>query len=159
MLNRPTILLAEDDEDDVLLLRTALGEAGLTLPLQVVPDGEQAILYLSGAGEYSERLKHPIPSLVFLDLNMPKKNGFEVLEWMRNQPSFKRLPVVVLSSSTQGPHINKAYELGANSYMIKVTKFSEFVERMKVVYDYWSKCVEIPDLAGESQTILPEIRQ
>lgn len=157
MPNRPTILLAEDDEDDVLLLRTALMEAGLSVPLQVVPDGEQAIAYLSGEGIHSDRTKFPIPSLMFLDLNMPRKNGFEVLRWVRENPEVKRLPIVVLSSSTQGPHINKAYELGANSYLVKVTKFSEFVERIKVVYNYWVNCIERPDLQGEAQSTLPEL--
>lgn len=155
MVNRPTILLAEDDEDDVLLLRTAFVEAGLSLPLQVVADGEQAISYLSGEGVYADRAQYALPSLVLLDLNMPKKTGFEVLEWIRAQPYLKRLPVVVLSSSSQGPHINKAYELGANSYLVKVTKFSEFVERIKVVYSYWLNCIERPDLKGDAQASFP----
>jgi CheY-like chemotaxis protein len=156
MLYRQTILLAEDDEDDVLLLRTAFTEAGLNMPLQVVSDGEQAIAYLSGTGVYADRAVYPLPSLILLDLNMPKKNGFEVLAWVRAQPFLKRIPIVVLSSSTQGPHINKAYEVGANSYLVKVTKFSEFVERIRIVFNYWVNCIERPDLKGEAQSSLPD---
>jgi CheY-like chemotaxis protein len=146
MSMRPTILVAEDDEDDVLLLQSAFTEAGLTVPLQVANDGEQAIDYLAGAGRFSDRLKHPLPSLILLDLNMPRKSGFEVLSWVRAQPLLKRIPIIVLSSSSQGPHINKAYELGANSYFIKSVNFADFVQRIKLIYKYWVECAQQPDL-------------
>jgi DNA-binding response OmpR family regulator len=155
MLEGLIILLAEDDEDDVLLLRSAFAEAAYNLPLQVVPDGEQAIAYLSGEGEFQNRELHPLPSLVILDLNMPKKTGLEVVEWMRGESRFKRLPVIILSSSTQMPHINKAYELGANSYMAKGSSFPEFVDRVKLLYEYWVRCVERPDLENE-QTLFDD---
>jgi CheY-like chemotaxis protein len=155
MPNRATILVAEDDEDDVLLLRTAFAEAGLGIPLQVVPDGEDAIAYLKGEGKFADRKEFPLPALVLLDLNMPRKNGLEVLSWVRQQGILKRLPVVILSSSSQGPHINKAYELGANSYLVKLSNFTEFVQRIKLLYSYWLGCAERPELRAEADPLQP----
>lgn len=152
MGDRATILVAEDDEDDVLLLRTAFAEAGLAIPLQVVNDGEEAISYLSGQGQFVDRKQFPLPLLVLLDLNMPKKNGLEVLAWVRQDQGLRRLPVVILSSSSQGPHINKAYELGANSYLVKLSNFEEFVQRIKILYSYWIGCAERPELRTEGES-------
>jgi CheY-like chemotaxis protein len=155
MGDRTTILVADDDEDDVLLLRTAFSEAGLRIPLQVVNDGEEAISYLNGDGRFSDRKEYPLPALMLLDLNMPRKNGLEVLSWIRQQNPLRRLPVVILSSSSQGPHINKAYEMGANSYLVKVSNFEEFVKRIKTVYSYWIGCAESPDLRPEAENASP----
>ncbi|MGV3771516.1 MAG: response regulator [Verrucomicrobiales bacterium] len=150
MADKAIILIVDDDEDDVLLLKTALGDAGINSNLRVVNDGEQAVSYLSGAGKYVNRQEYPLPTLVLLDLNMPKKSGFEVLEWIRQQPVLKRLPIVVLSSATQRPQINRAYELGANAYMAKITKFDDFVERIKILHRYWLQCTEKPELKDDT---------
>src|SRR4051812_28573679 len=99
MLDNQHILLAEDDPNDVLLIQRAFQKAGLRIALEVVADGEQAIEYLSGRGIYSNREKYPLPFLLLLDLKMPGIDGFEVLQWIRGQPSLKRLLVVVLTSS------------------------------------------------------------
>ena len=137
MSKSPLILLADDDEDDVLLLKMAIRELRQPVDVFVVSDGERAVSYLAGEGEYRDREEFPLPSLVLLDLNMPCRNGFEVLEWARSQEGLKRLPIVVLSSSTQGPHINRSYELGANSYVVKASKFDELVERLRILCEYW----------------------
>ena len=115
-----TILLVEDDSNDVLLLQRAFRRAGLTQSLQVVSDGDQAVCYLSGDGEYSDRARHPMPALILLDLKLPRRSGLEVLEWLRAQPpQIKNLPVIVLTSSRLSEDVDRAYGLGANSYMAK----------------------------------------
>ena len=115
-----TILLVEDDSNDVLLLQRAFRRAGLTHALQVVSDGDQAVAYLGGQGQFNDRGKHPLPSLVLLDLKLPRRSGLEVLGWIRDQkPEVKNLPVIVLTSSRLSEDVDRAYSLGANSYMAK----------------------------------------
>lgn len=115
-----TILLVEDDSNDVLLLQRAFRRAGLTHALQVVSDGDQAVAYLGGDGQFADRTKHPLPALILLDLKLPRRSGLEVLEWLRNQPpEIKSLPVIVLTSSRLSEDVDRAYGLGANSYMAK----------------------------------------
>src|SRR6266446_3785564 len=99
MTDRATVLLAEDDPDDVLLAQIAFEKARLANPLQVVRDGEEAIAYLQGEGRYGDRHCFPLPMLLLLDLKMPRVNGFQVLEWLREHPRLYRLPVAVMTSS------------------------------------------------------------
>jgi CheY-like chemotaxis protein len=131
-----TILLAEDNENDVLMLRRAARHAKFTNPLSVVQDGEEAVAYLSGEGKYADRRRHPLPGLLLLDLKMPRRNGFEVLQWLRDRPEFAELQVVVLSSSDEIKDINRAYELGANSFLVKPMFFSEFVGMLEALHGY-----------------------
>src|SRR5947208_16593672 len=119
MTERATVLLAEDDPDDVLLTQIAFEKARLANPLEVVRDGEEAIAYLQGDSAYADRALYPLPILLLLDLNMPKINGFQVLKWLQAHPMLKRLPVAVMTSSDHDPDITRAYELGADSYLIK----------------------------------------
>src|SRR5258706_16235115 len=100
---RATVLLAEDDPDDVLLTEIAFEKARLVNPLQIVRDGEQAIEYLAGEGEYADRERFPMPILLLLDLKMPKVNGFQVLEWLQTQPGLSRLHVAIMTSSDHDP--------------------------------------------------------
>lgn len=137
MLQEATILLVEDDENDVFLMRRAFDKARLANPLRVVRDGEEAIEYLSGAGAYGNRGIFPVPLLVLLDLKMPRKSGFEVLEWVRGQPEFRELPIVVLTASVELPDVRKAYELGANSYLIKPAQLDDLVQMMLRLQGYW----------------------
>src|ERR1041384_7323689 len=115
----PTILLAEDDEDDVLLIRRAFQRARLLNPLQVVRDGEEAIEYLAGGDRYRNRTIHPLPFLLLLDLHMPKLNGFDVLTWVQSRPELRRIKVAVLTSSSNEYDFSKAMSLGAHSYFTK----------------------------------------
>ncbi|MBW4688203.1 MAG: response regulator [Komarekiella atlantica HA4396-MV6] len=135
--DQQTILLAEDDSNQVLLIRRALRKANLTQPLQVVTNGEAAISYLCGEGDYTDRKSYPLPILVLLDLKMPRKSGFEVLEWMRQQPELKRLPVIVLTTSKEKTDIHKAYDLGVNSYLVKPIAFNDLTAMVKLVDAYW----------------------
>jgi CheY-like chemotaxis protein len=142
------ILLAEDDPNDVLLIQRAFQRNHLANPLQVVRDGEEALAYLSGAGTFADRERHPLPVLMLMDLKMPRKSGLEVLEWVRKQPGLKRLPIVVLTSSNQSPDINRAYELGANSYLVKPAGFDSLLELVKNLDVYWLILNEKPELDG-----------
>lgn len=115
----PVILLVEDNEDDVFLMRRALRSAKLSVSLHVVADGQQALDYLDGVGKFTDRALFPLPELVLLDLKLPYVHGFEVLGWIRQQPSFKNLAVVVLTSSPEEADLQKALDLGATTYLVK----------------------------------------
>ena len=139
-----TVLFAEDDDNDSFFLERAFKQAKIANPLKRVNDGEEAIEYLSGHGKYSDREVFPLPCLLLLDLKMPRKNGFEVLQWIRAQPGLKRLPVVVLTSSREDPDINRAYDLAANTYLVKPVQFEGLVEMMKALTMYWLMLAEKP---------------
>lgn len=118
-MNRPSVfLLVEDNEDDVFFMERAFKDAALKNPLRVVTNGEEAIDYLSGTGEFSNREQYPLPDIVFLDLKMPGIDGFEVLAWIRQQEKFA-VPVVLLTSSAQEVDYRRARELGADCYLLK----------------------------------------
>lgn len=133
----PVILLVEDNPDDVLLARRAVKKAALPVSLQAVEDGDEAVAYLGGSGQFGERARHPLPSLVLLDLKLPKRSGLEVLRWVRSQPELDTTPVVVLTSSGEDEDIQKAYALGANSYLQKPVAFNGLVRLLGVLDLYW----------------------
>jgi CheY-like chemotaxis protein len=132
-----TILHVEDDSNDVLLFRHACAKAGVRANVQVVGDGDEAMAYLSGEQDFRDRQAHPLPHLVLLDLKMPRVNGFELLSWMRLDPRFRRVPVVVLTSSAHEADVRRAYEAGANSYLVKPVEFTSLVGLARAVHDYW----------------------
>jgi DNA-binding response OmpR family regulator len=132
-----TLLHVEDDPNDVLLLQRAFRKAGINLNIQSVSDGDKAVAYLSGADGYGERDKFPAPSLVMLDLKMPRKSGLEVLQWIRAEAKLKRLLVVIFTSSRHDEDVNRAYDLGANSYLVKPVGFDMLVEMAKIIHQYW----------------------
>jgi CheY-like chemotaxis protein len=134
--NKAVILIAEDDDNDVLLIKRAFHQAQFENPLQVATNGEEAIAYLKGDPPFGERDKFPIPALLLLDLKMPRKNGFEVLAWVRQRPEFNALPVVVLTSSQESADINRAYSLGANSYLVKPANFLSLVDMINRLKEY-----------------------
>ena len=140
------ILLAEDNEDHVALVQRAFKQAGLLNPLYVVNDGVEAIAYLSGDGKYENRNEYPLPSLLLLDLKMPHKNGFEVLDWIRHAPGLSGLRVVVLTSSEEIRDVNRAYELGANSFLVKPVDFRDFVQLTVAIKGYWIWLSRAPEL-------------
>ena len=145
MLNGQFILLAEDDPNDVLLIQRAFQKAGLRDALKVTRDGGQAIDYLAGHGMYADRERFPLPFLLLLDLKMPGTGGFEVLQWVRKEPELKRLLVVVLTSSNLQTDVDRAYELGANSYLVKPVSFEGLIELVKSLQLYWLVLNERPD--------------
>lgn len=130
------ILLAEDREDDVILMRQAFAKAGVGSRLHVVCDGAEAKAYLEGNGEYRDRTAYPFPHLMLLDVNMPRVNGFEVLEWIRRQPGWSCLLVHMLSASIREADMVRAYEAGANSYAVKPSRMDELIGFVTALHDW-----------------------
>ncbi len=142
-MNLP-ILLVEDDANDVVLLERAFRKAGLRETLHIARDGREAIDYLSGNRQYQNRERFPLPFLMLLDLKMPGIDGFEVLEWARSESSLRRLLIVVLTSSNLQSDVDRAYELGANSYLVKPVGFQEMVNLVQRFEIYWGEVNRIP---------------
>ena len=139
------MLHVDDDSNDLLLLEHASRAAGMDYLIQSCNDGETAIAYLSGNGVYADRKLHPLPTLVLLDLKMPRQSGFEVLAWIRNHPYFKKLMVIVFTSSRHQEDVDRAYALGANAYLVKPVGFDRLVEVIKIL-DAWLKLNEKPTI-------------
>lgn len=134
--DRP-IFLVEDDEDDVFFMTRALKDAGIFNILHVAPDGQQAIDFLSGAGELLDRSKHPLPSLVFLDLKLPRRNGHDVLSWIRAQQFLEGLVVLILTTSAEERDIRRAYKLGANAFLVKPPTPEQLTGLLNTVKAFW----------------------
>ena len=133
-LDGNTILLVEDNEDEVFMMQRAFRKANIPNPLQIAVDGMEAVEYLEGKGKFADRTKFQFPVVVFLDLNMPKKSGLEVLEYLRKQPLLRKLVVNILSSSTRPADIDRAAFLGANAYFIKPSQIHKFQELIETWY-------------------------
>lgn len=132
-----TILLVEDDHADVFRIQRAFQKANATSTLEVVSDGEQAIQYLARQGIYQDHELYPMPILILLDLKLPRCSGFQVLTWLRNESNLKNLPVVVLTSSEEQVDIDRAYALGANSYLVKPPDPNTLLEMVRSVGLFW----------------------
>jgi CheY-like chemotaxis protein len=139
-----TILLVEDNADDVCLMRRAWKKAHMRFPLIAVENGQQGIDYLAGLGRFQEREKFPFPGLVLLDLKLPLQSGLKVLEWIRAQPRLSALPVVVLSSSKNNADIEKAYDLGVNSYLVKPGSVDLLLDLVTAINLYWLNLNQAP---------------
>ena len=144
-----TILVAEDDSTDAFFLARAFGKAGIPTALQFVRDGQEAIDYLVGEGRFANRLTHPGPDLLLMDLKMPRRDGFQVLAWIREQPLLKRLPVIIFSSSSLDSDVNRAYDLGANSYLVKPHSNEDLLAVVEKLKDYWVEANEKPNAFTE----------
>ncbi len=142
-----TVLLVEDNTADILLMQRVFRQENLSkIALQIVRDGDAAVSYLSGEGEYADRERYPLPVLILLDLKLPRRSGHEILAWLRQQPELKRLPVVILTSSRETLDINQAYDSGVNSYLVKPTGLTALLEMMKSVNLYWLLTNEQPEI-------------
>jgi len=148
MNEKQTILMVEDSEDNLFILRAALKMAKCDHPLQEVHNGEEAIAYLKGEGPYGDRTKFPLPAVMLLDLNMPRKNGFDVLAWVRAQPGLKRLVIVVLTASNRVEDVEHAYDLGAASYLVKPIGLETLAAMMRCLCD-WIQFNQFPMLAAQ----------
>lgn len=131
------ILYVEDEADDAFFMRTAFKKAAIALPLHIVDDGEKAVAYLAGTRPYDDRAQHPLPDLVLLDLNLPLRSGFEVLEWVRGQPDLRHLPVVIYSSSGRPEDRARATALGATDYLLKPSSGLDFIRVAQQVKQTW----------------------
>jgi CheY-like chemotaxis protein len=136
-----SILLVEDQENEIILMKLALGRAGLNYPIHSVPGGLEAIAYLNGDPPYQDRTRYPLPGLVFLDIRMPLMDGFAVLRWIRQRPEYEKLPVVMLTGSNEIRDANTAYQLGATSFMVKSVDFDNAIELSRSVERLISKQV------------------
>ena len=131
------VLYVEDDPNDTRLMRYAWARVGVQNPLQIVPDGEEAVRYLSGRGRYADRTDHPMPTLMLMDLKLPKMSGFDVLKWLRSQAELQALRVIVLSSSRMPPDIGAAHALRINAYLVKPALFDEWVAMVDTLKESW----------------------
>src|SRR4051794_9848035 len=145
MSDQAVILLAEDEEDYVLLIKHAFQKANIINPLHIVWNGQEAIAYLMGAGKYANRDEYPLPDLFLLDLKMPRVNGFEVLDWLRKQSGLAALRVLVLTSSDAIRDVNEAYRLGANSFLVKPLDFQDVTNLSRLIKDFWLKASKAPE--------------
>ena len=138
------ILLVEDNEDDVIFMKRALQRAQVTHPLEIVTDGQQAIEYFEKSIGSPNGNENALPCLVLLDLKLPRKNGLEVLEWIREQPALKSLIVLILSTSKEPHDLRRAYELGANAYLVKPAAVDQLMQLVKAIQSFWLTFVEFP---------------
>jgi CheY-like chemotaxis protein len=144
MFGHAVVLLVDDREDDILLVRRAFTQAKVINPIQVVRSGEEAIEYLSGNERYANRVEYPLPALVLLDIKMPGLNGLDVLEWIRQQPDLRDLRVVMLTGSDELSDVTEVGQLGATSFLIKPLDFERFAEISRALGGYWSWMDEAP---------------
>lgn len=139
-----TILMADDDEEDLLLAKTALEACRLANDLHCVRNGEELLDYLYRRGEYAELASSPRPGLILLDLNMPRKDGREALQEIKTDPELRSIPIVILTTSKAEEDIYRTYNLGANSYITKPVTFNSLVETMQSLGRYWFEIVDLP---------------
>ncbi len=160
------ILQVEDDANDVFLLQRVFREVAIPNPVRVVTDGQMAIDYLSGAGAFGNRTDFPLPGLVLLDLKLPHRSGREVLQWIRAQPAFRRIIVVVFTSGEYAGDIGLAYDLGANAFLLKPKDFSQYVGIGRFLKDWLRYNIFAPAFemnwqtamqAGDSPRLWPHI--
>ena len=145
MSDKAVVLIAEDEEDYVLLLKRAFSEAKVPNPLFVVSTGSEMMQYLKGEGKYANRVEYPVPDLLLLDLKLPGFNGLEILGWLRSHPGLSALRVIVLTSSEQMKDINDAYRLGANSFLVKPYDFTDLVSLAQVLQKFWLHMAKTPE--------------
>jgi CheY-like chemotaxis protein len=148
-MNMTPILLVEDSEDNVFLVRHAMQKAGITARLEVATSGEQAIEYLGGINGYSDWNQFPLPSIVLLDLKMPGMDGFDVLKWIRQRPGLKALRVAMLTSSDMPSEIKMAHDLGANIFLTKPVQLERLVQIMKTLNEHWLQQAQSPAVTRE----------
>ena len=151
MPQRALFLLVEDDEDHIILFKRAFSKSNVLNPLQVVRNGHEAICYLEGAGRYRDRSTFPLPTLVLLDLKMPGIDGFEVLSWIRQQPALKTLRVIVLTSSDEIRDVNRAYQLGANSFLVKPMDLEDLNRLTQSINGYWVWLDKAPETSRAAE--------
>ena len=147
MQRHSTILIVDDDENDVFFVKRAFTEMTVNCAFEVLQNGQEAIDYLAGQGAFANREKHPLPMLILMDLKMPIVDGFEVLTWLRSRPGIKVIPTIVFSSSDIPRDITRAYELGANSFMTKSVTYDGLLLKLQTLSRYWLEHCKHPVIA------------
>ena len=148
------LLWVEDDQNDILLVGRAMEKVGIDAPT-LVRDGQEAIDYLSGQGEFADRVRHPLPSLILLDLKLPRRSGLEVLQWLRAQPELRRIPVIIFTSSKETSDINRAYESGTNAYLVKPVDMKDLLEVLRKMSGFWLGANRFPTVYLAPGTAAP----
>jgi CheY-like chemotaxis protein len=148
-----TILLIEDEAADAQLLLRGFEKVGVLNPVIHLSNGDEALRYLAGKGEYKDRAKFPSPALILLDLKLPGMTGIQLLQWMRVQGELSRIPLVVLTADDGKETINAAYDLGANSYLVKPGKPGDIAKMVKAIQDYWITLNESPQLVMAADSV------
>ena len=143
-----TLLIVEDSEDDVFFLRRALKSVGISGSVHVANDGQEAIDYMAGKGKFADRHKYPLPSLILLDLKLPKVDGLEVLGAVKGDPRTRAIPVVMLTSSREESDLVRSYELGVNAFVVKPVGFKEFFDAIQDLGVFWAVLNEPPPHRG-----------
>ncbi len=138
------ILIAEDDEEDRMLTRDAMLESRLVNRIDFVEDGEELMDYLNNRGKYADIKEYPLPGIILLDLNMPRKDGREALKEIKSSEVFKKIPVIILTTSKAEEDILRSYNLGVNSFITKPVTFNGMVNVMQTIGKYWLEIVELP---------------
>jgi CheY-like chemotaxis protein len=148
----PTILVIDDSEDDQFLIKNALKKIGVTDPIHLLDDGMDAIEYMMGEGKFADRNKYAYPTFILTDLKMPRKDGFAVLEFLKQNPEWAVIPTIVFSASSDLDDIKKAYMLGASSYHVKPRTHGALVHQMLVLHAYWMTC-EVPEVDASGRQV------
>lgn len=143
-MSQLTVLLIEDNPRDVRLTQRAFAQAGLAHDLRVVRDGDEALAYLYREEGYIDPRESPRPDMILLDLNLPRMGGHEVLRRLKQDPRFKSVPIIVLTTSGRADDISQAYEAGANAYLLKPVEFARFTEVMGQLGKFWLETIELP---------------
>lgn len=144
MKSKIEILIADDDSEDRMLIIDALLENNITNKVQSVNNGEELLQYLKNQGSYSDKEKHPLPGIIFLDLNMPKMDGREALKEIKGDKNLCSIPLIIFTTSMDNRDINLSYKFGANSFISKPVTYSSMVNLMQYIGTYWFKTVELP---------------
>jgi CheY-like chemotaxis protein len=147
--NPINILLVEDSRNDIELTLRAFKKSKMKNKVYVVKDGQEALDYMYHRGEYKDKEKAPAPGLILLDIRLPKVDGLDVLKQLKSEPRFRKIPIVMLTTSSRGPDINRSYELGANSYIVKPVTSDKFVETIHKIELYWVVINTLPTKEGE----------
>lgn len=142
-----TILIVDDDENDIFFVKRAFTEINVHCTFHMLKNGQECVDYLDGAGEYTDREKFPMPIMILMDLKMPIMDGFQVLAWLRSRPGIKVIPTIVFSSSDLPNDITRAYELGANSFMTKSVTYDGLLLKLQTLSQYWLEHCKHPLVA------------
>lgn len=145
LYEKSTILLVDNNPSSELLLQEVMNGSSIAQPIQSVRNGEEAIHYLEGKGRFHDREVYPFPRVLILDLKMPKISGFELLKWVRSHANWRRLPVIIFTCSQDRRDMTKAYDLGANSYLLKPSKWDDLVATLRTIQTYWTLFSEKPE--------------
>jgi len=144
---RSTILIADDDPNDQFFIQRELAKLGTCITVKFVNDGEEAVGYLEKAAGLSDRANYPVPTVIFVDLKMPRLNGFELLAWLKAHPQLKQIPTVVVSSSDTQSDIDQSYSLGANAYLVKPANVEDFRKLFRTTGEFFLEHAKTPSVS------------